>query len=224
MTTAVAPRIATTSTISPTPMSASSSKLRAVQRSPSILTLPMLSSLAIRSRTIALRPTSAAVPVRSAIGTRRWRRASGRSVRSDSTDTHSEDHSRDHEAHPGQARSGGDQCAGGQRSEEEAARVQFTGSEGEGRDQPNDRNIHGSIIPSSRARETTESPPTRQGRLAGRDAGCTWLVPHVEVGRRSRATGARRPRARPAAGCVCVGKSGRGLGRGIHQEIYYSTS
>src|SRR5215216_8038431 len=60
---------------------------RAVQISPSIRTQPTPSLLAIRSSTVALLPTSAAVPVRICGGMRRCERASGRSAASSTTET-----------------------------------------------------------------------------------------------------------------------------------------
>src|SRR4051794_17715069 len=65
-------------TRSPGSMTRSSSNARAVQTSPSIFAQPTPSELAMRSRTIALRPTSAAVPVRMWAGIFRCRRAIGR--------------------------------------------------------------------------------------------------------------------------------------------------
>src|SRR3954453_14577331 len=61
-----------------------SSYARAVQTCPLRRTEPTSSSLEIRSRTTAVSPTSAAVPVRSCGGMLTWRRAMGRTIASSS--------------------------------------------------------------------------------------------------------------------------------------------
>ena len=115
---------------------------RAVQTSPSIRTQPTPSLFAIRSSTVALLPTSAAVPVRSCGGMRRCERASGRSAASRTSETTQEDGERADERHAGGADDGRDRGAAGERRQEEAERRDLAHAEDHGEDQPEQPVFH----------------------------------------------------------------------------------
>ena len=114
---------------------------------PSIFTQPTPSSLAIRSSTSAGLPTSAAAPVRIDGGSRRWRRATGRSVPNTIPDAATNTTRGQRRADAEQRDDRGKRRSERERRQVEGALVHLSQAQQTGHHQPDDPDLHTSRLP-----------------------------------------------------------------------------